>query len=321
MRKNTSKKRNLIVFIIAFAVIGSSFLILTKAATPALGVEPESGTISGSAKLVSDGTASGGSAVQFSAAVVGGGQKCADLTNLYFCDDFDSPANTAPDSTKWRILGGSSWGGQCFKNLRENIGTDGQGNLKFTLLNKGTNQCTDSDGYPSNITSGGMDTKDKKYFKYGTFEIRAKLACATSVWGAIWTAVGTGPDWPVGGEIDIYEMFHNDGRVKNSIHAGDPHWSEGKYISPPAGQRFCDDFHVYGIIWRNGSIKYTLDGVVRNEFTKAADSDGRPWPFDTYDQRLIIDLQYGGPGRPNAGDYDVSELPSSMLIDYVRVYN
>ena len=212
---NMFKKRNVIVFIAAFAVIGSSLFIMTKAATPALGVEPESGTISGSAKLVNDSSASGGSAVQFSAASTGGGQKCADLTNIAFCDDFDTAANTAPNSSKWRILGGSSWGGQCFKNLPENISTDGQGNLKMTIINKGTNQCTDSDGYPSNISSGGMDTQGKQYFKYGTFEIRAKLACAQSVWGAIWTSVGTGPAWPEGGEIDIYETFHNDGRVKN----------------------------------------------------------------------------------------------------------
>lgn len=317
----TNNKR-LLVFSVVVGLVGVLAIILSRAATPTVNFEAESASLSG-VNRVSDTNASGGSALQFVAQGGAGDitKKCSQLSNLKFCDDFDTAANTLPDSTKWNVFGsGSSWGGQCWKKIPENISTDGQGNLKMTLINKSTNQCTDSDGYPSNISSGGMDTKNKAYFKYGTFEIRAKLACAQSVWGAIWTAVGTGPAWPEGGEIDIYEMFHNDGRVKNSIHAGNPHWQEGKYVSPPAGKRFCDDFHVYGMIWRAGSIKYTLDGVVKNEFT-ASVAAGRPWPFDTYDQRLIIDLQYGGPGRPNAGDYDVTELPDSMLIDYVRIYN
>ncbi|MBC7581881.1 glycoside hydrolase family 16 protein [Aeromicrobium sp.] len=318
-RKPFRINRN-ILFALVFALLGCSLLILATAATPVASIEPEAGTLGSGATITNATSASSGKAIKFSAASTGqGGNKCADLTNLAFCDDFDTAANTAPDSTKWRILGGSSWGGQCFKNLRENLATDGQGNLKMTLLDKGTNQCTDSNGYPSNITSSGMDTQNKKYFRYGNFEIRAKFACAQSVWGAIWTSVGTGPVWPEGGEIDIYESFHNDGRIKNSIHAGNPHWTEGRYIDPGT-RRFCEDFHTYGLIWRPGSIKYTLDGVVKNQYT-TADAAGRPWPFDTYDQRLIIDLQYGGPGRPNAGTYDVSELPSSMLIDYVHIFN
>lgn len=316
--QTTRRKAILLACTVLVAFAGYYLLSITRAAPVAVSSEVETGVIGTNASQVADAQASGGAAVKFSAPATSGEQKCGALSGLVFCDDFDAAANTAPDGSKWRILGGSSWGGQCFKNLRENIAHDGQGNLKMTLINKTTTQCTDSDGYPSSVTSGGMDTKDRQYFRYGKFEIRAKLACAQSVWGAIWTSVGTGPDWPEGGEIDIWETFNNDGRIKNSIHAGNPHWQLGRYINPTSTP-FCRDYHVYGMIWRQNSIKYTLDGVVRNEYT-SADANGKPWPFDTYDQRLIIDLQYGGPGRPNAGDYDVSELPDSMLIDYVRVY-
>ncbi|MCA9325555.1 glycoside hydrolase family 16 protein [Candidatus Saccharibacteria bacterium] len=315
--QGTTRQITLAACVIAFGFVGYYLLSITRAAPVTFSSEAETGTLSANATQVSDSQASGGSAVKFTAGT-SSEPKCADLTNLVFCDDFDGAANTAPDSSKWHILSGSSWGGQCFKNLPENISQDGQGNLKMTLINKSTTQCTDSDGYPSSVTSGGMDTQNKQYFKYGKFEIRAKLACAQSVWGAIWTSVGTGPAWPEGGEIDIWETFNNDGRIKNSIHAGNPHWQIGKYI-PAANPAYCNDYHVYGIIWRNGSIKCTLDGVVRNEIT-SAEANGRPWPFDTYDQRLIIDLQYGGPGRPNAGAYDVTELPDSMLIDYVHIF-
>lgn len=162
-------------------------------------------------------------------------QTCATLTGLKFCDDFTGPAGSPPDSSKWRILTGSSWGGQCFRNDRENISLNGQGQLQLTLVDKGTTQCTDGRGYETTVTSGGMDTKGKVYFKYGRFEIRAKLSCAKSVWGAIWMATGSGPEWPKSGEIDFYELFNNKQEtIKHTIHAGDPYWNTGATYTFPA---------------------------------------------------------------------------------------
>jgi len=63
-----------------------------------------------------------------------------------------------------------------------------------------------------------------------------------------------------------------------------------------------------------------VDGKPTARFTRDVHGANRPWPFDTYDLRLLIDLQYGSPGWPAAGSWDKSELPSSMLIDYVRVF-
>jgi len=315
------------------AAVGVWLIAASGAVTYTASSEAESGARTSQVVSVDDSKASGGKAIRFTSPTPttppstpppttppSSATKCASLANLKFCDDFDGGANTAPDTAKWSILTYSAWGGQCFRNQRENLAHDGQGNMKMTLINKGSTQCTDGEGYPTSVTSGGMDTKGKYTFKYGKVEVRAKIACAKSVWGAIWTATGTGPAWPQSGEIDIYEQFEGkQNSLKNTIHAGNPHWQKGASITNASG-RLCDDFHTYGVDWRQGSIQFMLDGKNTTKFT-SADAAGRPWPFDTYDQRMLIDLQYGSPGWPSAGAYDATELPSSMLVDYIRIYN
>ncbi len=257
-------------------------------------------------------------------------KKCSQLSNLKFCDDFDGTTGAAPDSTRWNVFkSGSSWGSQCWTSKPENISTDGRGNLKLTLIDTKTKQCTNWYGDPSTVTSGGMDTQSKFTSKYGKFEIRSKLACAKSVWGAAWLSTGTGPGWPQSGEIDIYEIgYDKQNKLQQTIHAGKSgtdKYSIETYASQAA--RYCDDYHVYGAEWRPGYIQFTLDGKPTNRVTEAdgsadATATGKTtyWPFDSYDLRLLIDLQYGKTGTWT-GTPNLSELPSSMLIDYVRVYN
>ncbi len=296
---------------------GIALLTLSHAASSTKSLEAEKGTSSQSVSTLSNTTASGGSAVKFVKST--SQPKCGQLTNLKFCDDFDGATGTAPDSTKWRILTYSAWGGQCYKDNRQNIAHDGQGNLKMTLINTGSTQCTTEKGYPTNVTSGAMDTGGKAYFRYGRYEIRAKIACAQSVWGAIWTASGTGPAWPESGEIDMYEIIGTQtNRLQQTIWAGNPKWHKSTFYS--ISKPLCQDYHVYGMDWREGYIQFTLDGVNTNRVTPA-DAGSNPWPFDTYDQRMIISLEYGGEGYTSQGPYDLNELPSSMLIDYVRVFN
>ncbi len=62
------KKTTALTFVVAFAVIGTVTLILSRAASPNSSVEPEKGVLSGLATLGSDSAASGGQYVQFGSA-------------------------------------------------------------------------------------------------------------------------------------------------------------------------------------------------------------------------------------------------------------
>jgi hypothetical protein len=66
--------------VVVFGVVGSALLLSSHAATPVSSVEPESGTVSGPASVVTDTTASGGRAVRFTQSS-GGTSAWPDATN------------------------------------------------------------------------------------------------------------------------------------------------------------------------------------------------------------------------------------------------
>jgi hypothetical protein len=65
--KLATTRSKLLMFIIAFAIVGITALLLIKAATPFASLEPEQGTRTANVSIVSNTTASNGSAVQFNA--------------------------------------------------------------------------------------------------------------------------------------------------------------------------------------------------------------------------------------------------------------
>src|SRR5262252_7123463 len=56
-------------------------------------------------------------------------------------DEFDGPANAAPDAAKWTYdLGGGGWGNQeleTYTNATDNVRLDGAGHLVIRALNTG----------------------------------------------------------------------------------------------------------------------------------------------------------------------------------------
>ncbi len=60
-----TKNSRILVFVLLFAVIGTSLLLFTKAATPSVSLEAESGSLTQPATKISDSGASSGQAVQF----------------------------------------------------------------------------------------------------------------------------------------------------------------------------------------------------------------------------------------------------------------
>ena len=233
-----------------------------------------------------------------------------------FDDEFNGAAGTQP--TQWSIFGGTSpprWGVECFVNDPQHISVDGNGNLVLTATyNPGGVPCTNGSGP---YESGGMDTNFSGLFnyKYGTAEARIKVPCgsgATGPWPAWWE---DGPSWPTGGEIDTLEIMKDAPmHAQQTLHG--PTTSGGSYQLNYIGALMdCNTFHTYGNIWTSGQVKFTVDGVVVKTYTPANVPSGGIWPFDSYNERLFLDLQIGASG----GTPDPTTFPLSMVIDWVRI--
>ena len=239
-------------------------------------------------------------------------------------DEFDGPAGTAPDPTKWTHEVNGDGGGngelQYYTDSTANASLDGNGNLLITARreNPGNYQC--HYGY-CQYTSARLVTAQTFTQQYGHFEARIKVPSGTGMWPAFWMLghdITTGTPWPDCGEIDIMENIGSEpSTVHGSLHGpgyfgGNP--LTGSY-SLPGGARFSDDFHTFAVDWAPDHIAWSVDGQEYSRHTPA-ETGGNPWPFD-HPFFIILNVAVGGswPGPPG-GD---TQFPQSMVVDYVRV--
>jgi len=235
-------------------------------------------------------------------------------TNQVWADEFNGPANSAPDRAKWTYdLGGGGWGNQeleTYTNLPSNVYVDGAGHLIIRVERSG-----------STFTSARLKTQGRFAARYGRIESRIRLPFGQGIWPAFWmlgTSI-TSAGWPACGEIDIME---NIGREPSINHGGvhGPGYSGGNSISGlytlPGSARFADDFHVFAIEWAPGTVKLFVDGTAYKTVTAASLPAGAPWVFDN-PFFLILNVAVGGnfPGAPDA----TTQFPQQMMVDYVRV--
>jgi beta-glucanase (GH16 family) len=234
---------------------------------------------------------------------------------LVWSDEFNAPAHSAPDPSKWTYdLGASGWGNRELENYtdsRDNSFQDGNGNLAIMALKTAT-------GY----TSARLKTDGLYVFTYGKVEARLKIPYGQGIWPAFWMLGdrSRARGWPAVGEIDIMENIGKEpSMVHGTVHG--PGYSGGESIgkpySLPAGKRFADDFHVYSVIWNPDSIEFFVDGNSYHKLLSTGIPAGTTWAYD-HPFYLILNLAVGGqwPGNPD----DSTVFPQQLLVDYIRVY-
>jgi len=242
---------------------------------------------------------------------------------LVWSDEFDGTG--AINGSNWhhqtQLPAGGSWYNgeiQHYTNREENASVS-SGYLSV----KAVKEVYSDQGFTKNYTSARLNSKFA--FTYGKVEIRAKLPTGVGTWPALWMlgkninedggywdnqGFGT-TGWPACGEIDIMEHWgDNQNYVQSAMHTPSSFGGTvnlGGQIIPTAS----DDFHIYSLEWSSEKMVFKVDGNLHYTYNPEV-KDADTWPFDA-EQYLLLNVAI----LPNI---DSNFIESSMVIDYVRVY-
>ncbi|MBV6440792.1 MAG: Beta-glucanase [Saprospiraceae bacterium] len=237
-------------------------------------------------------------------------------TKLVWSDEFNYSGH--PDSTKWAYdIGGHGWGNQELQYYTDRLENARVENGKLVIEarkeNFGGNQ----------YTSCRLVTRGKAEWRYGRFEVRAKLPQGLGTWPAIWMLAAKqhygDQYWPHNGEIDIMEHVGFDpGVVHASVHTKAFYHSIGtqKTAKIPVPTAIAD-FHTYRVDWSTDTIRVFVDDQPYFSFA----NDGQGWEHWPFDQPfyLLLNIAFGGAWGAAQG-VDPGVLPQRMEVDWVRVY-
>jgi beta-glucanase (GH16 family) len=235
---------------------------------------------------------------------------------LAWSDEFNGTSLNLSNWVYETGTGAGGWGNnelEYYTNRTDNVSVSG-GNLIITARRENYNGA----GY----TSGRIKTQGLKTFKYGKIEARIKLPSGQGLWPAFWMlgAEGMPIKWPECGEIDIMEHVNSDPDV-----VGTAHWDNNGHASWGCTTRdnywnnFSVDvtqFHVYAVEWSATAIKWYVDGT---QYMECDITNGKGGTEEFQKNFFILlNLAVGGnwPGNPD----NATPFPSSMYVDYVRVY-
>ncbi|MEH6537262.1 MAG: family 16 glycosylhydrolase [Psychroserpens sp.] len=247
--------------------------------------------------------------------------------DLVWFDEFETPGVVNP--TNWfhqtQLPAGGSWfnGEQQHYTDRIENSYVNSGFLNIVAIQE---NFTDQ-GETKQYTSARLNSKFA--FTHGRVDVRAKLPFGDGTWPAIWTlGKNVNEDggfwdsqfgavsWPACGEIDIME--HGLGavnHVSSALHtpcagcSGNTMNTSSMVISDVA-----NNFHIYSVNWSPNQITFLIDDVGYYTYNPAVKDDAT-WPFYE-DQYLLLNIAMGGV----AGTIDPNFTQSSMVIDYVRVF-
>ncbi len=222
----------------------------------------------------------------------------APSTHYLFDDEFDGHGL---DLTKWQpnwlgpnntAITPSGNAENCYDPALVTVPGDGYLHLRAV-----SRRCTDNHGHTSAYASGLVNSYAHFRFTYGHVEARIFLPGhgAADNWPAFW-ADGTG-QWPATGENDIVEGL-----------GGHDCWH---FHSPSGGPGGCaglasaSGWHTFAADWRQGAVTYFYDGTQVGRVTSGVTSAP---------MYLIVNLAIS---RASGGPLQV---PSEMLVDYVRVW-
>jgi len=242
------------------------------------------------------------------------------FSNLVWSDEFNYQG--LPDSLKWSYDKG--------KGCPDNCGW-GNNELQFYTWNRKENARVEDGSLVietrkenfegAGYTAARLVSKNKGDWKYGRFEIRAKLPAGKGMWPAIWMlpTKWVYGGWPESGEIDIMEnVGYYPDSIFGTVHTGAYNGALGtQKVKSIVTKNMSTSFHIYGMEWTADTIAFFVDGKKYNVF-KNDHTGSATWPFDQ-EFHLLFNIAVGGNW---GGKYGVDDtiFPQQLVIDYVRVY-
>ena len=248
---------------------------------------------------------------------------------LLWAQYFSEKAGTGVDKRYWThdIGDGYGWGNnekQYYTNKKQNISTNGKGQLVITALKLDENNASDM-SYRCFLyldclySSAKVVTRGKLGFQYGTISARIQNPEGVGMWPAFWMLGVPRPTcdgWPSCGEIDIVEArgsapYHS----VSTLHG--PGYSGGSGLSNyyfSGNTPLTAGFHTYRVDWLPNSIKFYVDGNYVGGERKSTVAP-KSWVFNA-EFYLIMNLATGG--NFDGGELDESILKAEMKIDWIK---
>jgi beta-glucanase (GH16 family) len=249
---------------------------------------------------------------------------------LVWHDEFDG---STLDPTRWKTFSGLYNTPYCFQDYTarpENVRVE-NGNLVLQARHEPSN----GQDYTSGMVvsndfrdAGTSATRGNTSWRYGRFEMRARVPDVSGMWPAFWMrpADGVYGGWPRSGEIDILEYAGptptswSDRRFVHDLHwysdtAPGHNGSAGRFT--PVSTAWLDQFHTFAVEWSPTGFRWFVDGHLTHEVHSgwSAPGGGPGAPFDQ-DFFITLNLQVGG----WAGQVADAQLPAQYEVDWVRVY-
>ena len=172
-------------------------------------------------------------------------------------------------------------------------------------------------------TSSCLTTRGLHSWKYGIFEVKARIRTQNGLWPAIWF-LGVEGEWPSCGEIDMMEYYQGN-ILANACWGTQQRWQAKWNVSTKPLSFFSDpkwdqNFHLWRMDWNSQKILLSVDGILLNTIdlshTINANNKELRNPFHQ-PHYLLLNLAIGG---QNGGDPTQTPFPCRYEIDFVRVY-
>ena len=192
---------------------------------------------------------------------------------------------------------------------------------------------TTSDGKKQPYSSARLRTQKRGDWKYGRFEVRAKLPKGQGIWPAVWMLPTESKygGWAAGGEIDILESRGSAvHETTGAIHFGGA-WPRNTYLAHSytfPKQDAAEAFHVYAVEWSADEIKWFVDGKLckarkKSEWFSEVAKKNQRAPFDQPFHLIVnvaVDGRFFEKTDQRADLLSPDAFPQTMQVDYIRVY-